>query len=133
MIYDIQKPSLWKRISAWLFDVIMLLIFIAGFATIISAVIGFDATVEKSDALKEKYYKDYGIVEIETQEEWDKLSTEVQQKYIDAEEAFQNDKEANRLFLLMLSSILTITGLGISLQCLCGNLYFHFSLKMGKL
>ena len=74
----------------------------------------------------------FAFVSCETKEEYDKLSPEVQQKYVDAETAYQHDKEANRLFLLMLSSILTITSLSIFFAMLVWEFILPLFLKNGQ-
>ena len=40
MIYDLQKASMWKRVSAWLFDTILLSIVAVGFAFLLSTILG---------------------------------------------------------------------------------------------
>ena len=42
MIYDLQRASLWKRISAFLFDAILLGIAAVLFAWCLSAALGYD-------------------------------------------------------------------------------------------
>ena len=42
MIYDLQKASMWKRISAALCDLIALVIVIVGLLLLLSAVLGYD-------------------------------------------------------------------------------------------
>ena len=56
MIYDLQKASIWKRISAGLFDFIILGMLCVGFAALLSLVLGSDA---HNDNL-EKFYVEYG-------------------------------------------------------------------------
>ena len=41
MIFDLQKASMWKRISASLFDFILLVIAVAGFAFLLSAILDY--------------------------------------------------------------------------------------------
>ena len=43
MIYDLQKASVLKRISAWLLDVILLVIIVTGAAALIAEVSDFDS------------------------------------------------------------------------------------------
>ena len=52
MIFDLQKASLSKRISAFMFDAIILCVIAVGLATLLSLVVGYDA---KFDALESKY------------------------------------------------------------------------------
>lgn len=55
MIFDIQKASVLKRISALLLDLILLSILTVGFAWPVSAICKY----EKYTALSDKYYKEY--------------------------------------------------------------------------
>ena len=54
MIYDLQKAGMWKRISAFLFDNILLLVAIVGIAALLSTMLGYD---KHSDALNAAYEK----------------------------------------------------------------------------
>ena len=54
MIFDLQKASMWKRISAFLFDIILLVIAVVGFAFLISCIVGFD---KHNTALDDAYAK----------------------------------------------------------------------------
>ena len=56
MIYDLQKASIWKRISAGLFDFIILGMLCVGMAALLSLVLGADA---HNDAIQQ-YYVEYG-------------------------------------------------------------------------
>jgi hypothetical protein len=61
MILDLQKASLLKRASAYLLDIILLLVMIVGFAAVLSSVLNYDT---HSDALSDhylRYEKEYGI------------------------------------------------------------------------
>ena len=52
MIFDLQKASMSKRISAFLFDFSILCVIAVGLATLLSIVVGYDA---RFDALEAKY------------------------------------------------------------------------------
>ena len=52
MIYDLQKATMWKRISAWLFDTILLAIVAVLCAWLVSVISGFDGY---NAALAERY------------------------------------------------------------------------------
>ena len=58
---DLQKASVWKRISAALFDFIMLGIAIVGAALLLSTLLGFDGYVEQKEALERKYMTEFGL------------------------------------------------------------------------
>ena len=61
MIYDLQKASMLKRISAWLLDIILLAIVAAGFALLFSEFLGFDGYNETLNNAYAKYEQQYGI------------------------------------------------------------------------
>lgn len=58
---DLQKASLWKRISAALFDFILLAIIVAGAATGLTAVFGYDDYAEQVTTAYQQYGEEYGI------------------------------------------------------------------------
>ena len=47
MIYDLQKASMWKRISAFLCDLIVFCIVAVGVAFLLSTILGIDAQQNK--------------------------------------------------------------------------------------
>ena len=47
---ELQKASMWKRISAWLFDNILLAIFALLFAFLLSGILGYDTHSAALDA-----------------------------------------------------------------------------------
>lgn len=61
MIYDIQKASILKRVSAWLLDAILLSVLAVGCIWAISAVIGYDAQSEKLEAYYAQYEAEYQV------------------------------------------------------------------------
>lgn len=55
MIYDIQKASLMKRVSAWLLDAILLAIAITGFALLMSNIVDIEADYQSYSTIIEKF------------------------------------------------------------------------------
>ena len=131
MIYDLQKPTLWKRLSAYLFDIILIITLSAGFAAVVSAVVGFDNKVERLQSLENKYYNEYGIADI-TVEEYEKLSKEEKQAYATADEAFKKDPEVLKAYSLVYNLILVITAVGIFLAVLVWEFIIPLFLKNGQ-
>jgi Tfp pilus assembly protein PilO len=71
MIKDIQKAGMWKRISAALLDIVVLIIIAEAFILLFSWMTGFSDHLKKYDALEneladiaEEYYKEYGVEDI---------------------------------------------------------------------
>lgn len=115
MIYDLQKADLWKRISAGLFDFIMLGILIIGLAWGISEIIDYDNYVDGLNGCYERYENEYGIdLDLIGTEDYDKLSDEEKAKYAAADEKFKVDEEAiyyhnmiiNLMFVILVLSVL---------------------------
>ena len=55
MILDLQKANVLKRLSAYIFDMIILFIIIAGVAFSLSAALDYDAKSDALDSIYKKY------------------------------------------------------------------------------
>ena len=71
MIYDLQKASMWKRISAFLCDIIVFGILAVGIAFVLSTILGVDTQEQKMISLCSQYTEQYGLAEFMTKEELD--------------------------------------------------------------
>ena len=71
MIYDLQKASMWKRISAFLCDIILFCIVAVGIALLISTMLGIDAQQNKMVDICAQYAKEYNLSDFMTKEELD--------------------------------------------------------------
>ena len=58
MIYDLQKASPLKRASAWLLDIILLVILACGIGMVLSAALNYDQHSQTLAACYEKYEKE---------------------------------------------------------------------------
>lgn len=87
-MYDLQKASMSKRISAFLFDFILILVVAVGFAWLISQVTGFYGTVDSFSAELEKSGIDLTL----TEEEYNAFS-EAERKEYDAKLEALNSNE----------------------------------------
>ena len=109
-MYDLQKADVWKRISALLFDLILLAIVAIGAALLLSAVLGYDGQTAKLENVQTGYETQYGVEFDLTAEEREKLTEEEKIQYDKAYEAFTQDAEAGRLYSLLVNlSLLIIT------------------------
>lgn len=130
MVYDLQKASMWKRISAWLFDMILLGIVAVGFAWLLSATLQFDTYSNDLDAAYAKYEGEYGIVFDMTQEEYNALSQEAQTAYMNAYNALSSDRDAIYAYNMLVSLSLVITSLSVLMAYLL--LEFMIPLRIGN-
>lgn len=61
MIYDLQKADTWKRISATIFDIIIMFILFVGISFGLSAALNYDEPFDRLNAAYEEYSKDTGL------------------------------------------------------------------------
>lgn len=111
MIYDIQRASVWKRISAFLFDVILLSILAVGVAFLLSSVTGYDKRLDAHSAKIEELQKKYGIDLTVSATEYNALSEEQKALYDQAIEEFNGDPEMISNYNLVVNlSLVIVTG-----------------------
>ncbi len=132
MIYDLQKPTLWKRLSAYLFDLILLAIIAVMFATVTSMVVDFDGKVEVLTKAYDAYAEEYGIELNISSEDFAKLTKEEQQAYTDANNALQKDESVLAIYHLIFNLVLIITASGILLAVLIWEFIIPVLLKNGQ-
>ena len=113
MIMDIQKAYMGKRIIAWLFDSIMLVILVMLLASVLSDAMGYDAHLDKLDSQYALYEKEYGVSFEITQEAYDAMSKEQQAEFDDAYLALSNDPDTVYAYNMLLSMSLLIASLAI--------------------
>ncbi len=130
MIFDLQKASMWKRISAFLFDFILLGIAVVGFAFLISAMVGFDKHNTALDNAYAKYEAEYGIVFDITEEEYIQMSETQLQAWNDAYNALIKDQDAMYSYNMVVNLTLVISTLAILLAYLV--LEFAVPIKLGN-
>lgn len=113
MIYDLQKASIWKRISAWLFDGIMTGILAVGLALILSMLLGYDRYDQAVEAAYDQYEAQYGITFDISQETYQNSPVEYQARYDEAYQALIADGEAMANYNMMLSLSMVMITLSI--------------------
>ncbi len=110
---DLQKASMFKRISAFTFDMILLVILVIGVAIGLSAVVGYNDYNAQMDGYYEKYGQMYGVDVNISMEDYEKLSEEELAKYAAATEALNKDKEAMHIYSMLCSLTLVIATLSV--------------------
>ena len=87
---DLQKATLSKRVSAFLFDIIIFFIVVVGVSCIVNPAVGYDAKVDQLEAIYDEYSERFGIDTELTQEQFDKMTKEEQDAYIIRAEGLAN-------------------------------------------
>ena len=91
---DIQKASVFKRLGAYLLDMILLITLVIGAWSMFSHVVKYDDCAERLKGYYEKYEQEYGVDFSISMEEYDALEDAELQKYIAANEAMNQDQDA---------------------------------------
>lgn len=118
MINDLQKANLWKRIAAWMFDLILAGTLAVGLTFLLSLALGYDgysATLENAYA---RYEGEYAITFEITQEEYLTMSEGMRENYDAAYAALTADEEAMYAYNMMLNLTMVMTTGGILLAVL---------------
>ena len=107
---DLQKAGLWKRVSAALFDFIMLAIVVVGAATGLSAILGYDGYLDTMSTTHERYAIEYNVTA--TAEELEAMTetelAEYEARVDAAEKALSEDVEFVRAWNMVIHMSLLI-------------------------
>ena len=129
---DLQKASILKRVSAYILDMILLLILVTGFALIFSWMFGYQKYDTMFSERREYYLEKYGLEEYidDYDLDIDKLTDEQKTAYNTASEEFSKDTEANYAWGMMLSLSFLILTLSVLFAYL--GLEFAIPLFLGN-
>lgn len=140
MVTDLQKASLWKRISAGLFDFIMLAVVTVGMIAMLSWALGYNTQNQKlQDAYaryEAEYEAQYGVEFRITNEEYQAMSQAEKENYdaacVAVEKAFSTDTEVIYLYNLVMNMTLLMTTFGLLISVLVLEFFVPLLLKNGQ-
>ena len=132
MHLDIQKANMWKRISAALFDLILLSVVAAFLAMVLSSLLGFDTYNNALDDCYEKYEAEYGISFDITIDDYNAMTQEQIDLYEQAYQAFSVDEDAIYNFNVIVRLTITIASISILLGYLGLEFIVPLFLKEGR-
>ena len=112
-MYDLQKASFWKRISAYLFDFILLGILAVGVAWLLSSVLGYDTQIQKMNDFYTYYEEEYGIKIDITQEEFEKLTEDELKHREEVDKIIRADEDLQSCYSMVISLTLVIVTFGL--------------------
>ena len=118
MIYDLQKANMWKRISAFLFDGILLGIVAVLMGLVVSLALGYDTYSNAVDEAYIRYGEEYGVTFDVSLAEYETMSEEEFQKFQSAYEALSGDEEAVYAYNMLIRLTIMIVSLAILLAFL---------------
>ncbi len=132
MLNDIQKASMWKRISAFIFDVIILAIVVIGLASFLSFVLKYDSYTDRFDQVCQKYEEEYGVEFDITLDEYNAMPDDKKINYDAAFMALSSDIEATKSYSLMINLTLVITSISILIGYVVLEFVVPIMLKNGQ-
>ncbi len=113
MFVDLQKPSLWKRTIAHIFDLILLVCLVMGLMYLLASVLGYDQHSAAYEQALEHYEAEYGISFTVTEEEYAAMTEEERAQWEKAYNALIADEEAMHHYSMIINLILLNTSLSI--------------------
>ena len=129
---DIQKASLWKRIAAWILDLILLAVIAVGIMYLASVILGCDEYIQQVEAAYEHYEEAYGISFEVSQEEYEGYTEQQRKNWNDAYQALIKDDAAMHAYNMMVNLILIITTVGLLVSMVLCNFVMPLILKNGQ-
>ena len=132
MVCDIQKTNLWKRFSAYLFDVILFGIVAVGFAFLLSALLGYSDVSEERKSLQAEFEQAHGVSFELSQDEYNAMAEDEREVFDGLYREFVTDPAVGRLDSLLINFSLIITSIGILASYLVLELLIPLLLKNGQ-
>lgn len=132
MVTDLQKASLWKRLSAGLFDLILIVMLAVGIAAALSWAFGYNTHNQNLNDAYSRYEAQYGVEFRISQEAFDGMSPQEQEAYDTAYAALIADEEVIYLYNMILNLTLLITTFSILITVLLLEFGVPLLLKNGQ-
>lgn len=129
---ELQKANGWKRIAAWILDIILLCILTVGAVYLLSAVVGFDAYDAKLQAAYDSYESQYGVTFSIDQQTYEAMTDAERENYNAAYDALIADEEAMYAYNMVVNLSLLLVTLGILLATLILEFIIPLLLKNGQ-
>lgn len=131
MSVSLQKANLWKRISAWMFDMVMCVVFATGCMALFARSINYDFQTQKLEQMYLTHYDNYEAEHPDvnfdiTQEEYDALSESEKQAFSNHLLAINNAIAQDEEVQEQQSLIMSLTFLMISVSLLIVFAAWHF-------
>ena len=119
MSVGLQKASFWKRISAYMFDSVILGVLILGLFIASVSVLKVDGQLAKLNAYRQQYATQLNIDLDITQEEFQSMTEEERKAY---DEAYSNDKEVRKVNVDIITRVL----ISVTVSVLIADLAYYF-------
>lgn len=132
MIYDLQKASMWKRISAFLFDAILLGIVAVLCAFALSGLLGYNRYAATVNDAYTRYSEQYGIDMKMSAVDYNALPQEQKDIMLQAFETLNANQEATHALGMMMELSVLIASFGLLLGFMVMEFVIPLLLKNGQ-
>lgn len=132
MIYDLQKASMWKRISAFLFDGILLAVAAVVCALALSGLMGYDGYARQVNDAYTLYSEQYGVDLRMSMTEFEALDAAARKTAEEALNAMNQDQEALRALGMVQQLSLLIPSLSFLLAYVLMEFVIPLLFKNGQ-
>ena len=132
MNLELQKADFWKRLSAFMFDSVMMILAAVGVAAILSIFLNYSDHYDTLQATEQEYSEKYGINLDISPEEYEKLPEEEKNKYEEADLEFSRDERAIYSYNMLLNLALITTTVSLLLAFIGLELVVPIFLKNGR-
>lgn len=126
MSIDLQKANIWKRISSFIFDGLLLVILVVGVGYLLSVAFGYDGYNKTLQEAYSRYENEYEVQFEITGEEYEAMTKSERQAYDAAYDALLADDEAIHAY----NMVLNLTMLILTFSILLAYLILEFLVPM---
>ena len=132
MVTDLQKASLWKRLSAGLFDLILIAMLAVGMAALLSWTFGYNTHSQNLNDAYSRYEEQYGVQSQISQGAFVAMTPGQQETYDPAYAALIADEDVIYHYNMVLNLTLLITTFSILITVLLLEFLVPLLLKNGQ-
>lgn len=129
---DLQRASSWKRIAAWILDLMLLCVLAVGAAFGLSAILDYDSYDQKLQAAYDSYEKQYGVTFDIDQSEYLAMTAEEKANYDAAYDALIADEQTVYAYNMVVNLSVLMTTMGILIAMLVLEFVVPLLLKNGQ-
>ncbi len=115
MIRDLQKADMWKRMSAFIFDKILLFTLAVGVAFLLSFMLDFNTYTDIYNAREQALETQYGVDLDITEEDYNKMSEAEKSAYNSAIDALSKDQDVLYAMTMLLQLTLILATFSVML------------------
>ena len=132
MTYNIQKAKVWRRVAAWIFDLLLVTALAVGCGFALSSILGYGSYNDALESAYNKYETQYGVVFDITQAEYETMTAAQKETYDAAYDALIADEDAMQAYSMLVTLSLVIAACSILLAMLIWELFIPMFLGSGQ-